>query len=70
MFSEIEERRQLAGIEQRALCLRAGVHETTYTARKSGRRTLSERTINKLAIALDALIAERRQALDSAEAGR
>lgn len=59
MFSQIEERRSRAGIEQRLLCQRAGVHETTYTARKNGRRTLSEKTINKLADALDALLAER-----------
>lgn len=70
MFSEIEERRALAGIDQRALCQRAGVHETTYTARKNGRRTLSERTINKLEEALDAMIVEKRVALDSAEARR
>lgn len=70
MFSDIEERRLLAGIDQRALCQRAGVHETTYTARKNGRRTLSERTINKLGEALEAMIAERREALDSAEARR
>ncbi len=70
MFSDIEERRLLAGIDQRALCHRAGVHETTYTARKNGRRTLSERTINKLNEALEAMIAERREALDSAEARR
>lgn len=70
MFSEIEERRRLADIDQRTLCQRAGVHETTYTARKSRRRTLSERTINKLKKALDELIDEKRRALDSAEAGR
>ncbi|MFN7010069.1 MAG: helix-turn-helix domain-containing protein [Allorhizobium sp.] len=70
MFSEIEERRRLAGIEQRALCQRAGVHDTTYSARKSGRRTLSERTINKLKLALEALIAEKREALATAEGRR
>ncbi|MCJ7993245.1 hypothetical protein J5N58_01360 [Rhizobium cremeum] len=70
MFSEIEERRRLADIDQRTLCQRACVHETTYTARKSERRTLSERTINKLKRALDELIDEKRRALDSAEAGR
>jgi len=70
MFSEIEQRRLLAGIDQRALCQRAGVHETTYTARKNGRRTLSERTIIKLGKALEAMIAEKREALDSAEGRR
>lgn len=66
MFSEIEQAREAAGIKQRDLCERAGVHETTYTARKQGRRTVSERTINKLRDALTAMIRERREAIDAA----
>lgn len=66
MFSEIEQARDAAGIKQSDLCKRAGVHETTYTARKQGRRTLSERTINKLRNALREIIQERRTAIDAA----
>ncbi len=64
MFSDIETRRAAAGIDQKTLCERAGVHETTYTARKNGRRTLSERTIKKLDVALIELINEKRAVLD------
>jgi transcriptional regulator with XRE-family HTH domain len=63
MFSEIETRREMAGIDQKALCARAGIHETTYTARKNGRRGLSEATLVKLDAALRALIDERLKVL-------
>ncbi|MGV0912409.1 helix-turn-helix domain-containing protein [Martelella sp. FOR1707] len=69
MFSEIETKRAGAGISQADLCKRAGVHPTTYTARKAGRRTVSERTLRKLSGALDELIAERLEAM-TAEGGR
>ncbi|TCT34624.1 helix-turn-helix domain-containing protein [Martelella mediterranea] len=59
MFSEIEARRHAAGISQVELCERAGVHPTTYTARKANRRTVSERTLQKLKTALDELVTER-----------
>lgn len=65
MFLEIETRRAAAGITQKELCARAGIHETTYTARKNGRRGVSEGTLKKLEEALDVLIAEKRAALDS-----
>lgn len=65
MFSDIETRRAAAGIEQKVLCARAKVHETTYTARKAERRTVSERTLRKLASALDELIDEKRKTLDA-----
>ncbi|MGR6465415.1 helix-turn-helix domain-containing protein [Rhizobium sp. PAMB 3182] len=64
MFEQIEFSRVQAGIDQKELCARARVHETTYTARKNGRSGMSERTLLKLKTALDALIDERRQALD------
>ncbi|WP_319519846.1 helix-turn-helix transcriptional regulator [uncultured Martelella sp.] len=59
MFSEIEKRRAAAGISQADLCQRAGVHPTTYTARKANRRTVSERTLQKLKTALDEMVSER-----------
>lgn len=64
MFSEIEKRRAAAGIDQKTLCERAHVHETTYTARKSERRTISERTLRKLDRALTELVDEKRAVLD------
>lgn len=59
MFPEIEERREKAGIDQAELCKRAGVHPTTYTARKNGRAGMREATISKLDEALEALIREK-----------
>ncbi|NTF67718.1 helix-turn-helix domain-containing protein [Rhizobium rhizogenes] len=64
MFSEIETRRAAAGIEQKTLCDRANVHQTTYTARKNGRRSMSERTLKRLDDALTALILEKKSTLD------
>lgn len=69
MFSEIEKKRAAAGIDQKTLCARAEVHETTYTARKSGRRTLSEKTLKKLDDALSALIEEKAAALEEMREG-
>lgn len=69
MFAEIEKQRVLAGVSASELCRRAGVHQTTYAARRNGRRTVSERTLAKLRSALDELIAERRAALDEASRG-
>lgn len=59
MFSDIEAKRARAGIPQKELCERAGVHPTRYTARKSGRSGLSERTLKKLEDALEELLRER-----------
>lgn len=64
MFSEIEARRLAAGIEQKALCSRAGIHQTTYTARKNGRRTTSEKTLKRLDDALTAMIIEKKATID------
>ncbi|MGG7535329.1 helix-turn-helix domain-containing protein [Rhizobium sp. 12,4] len=64
MFSDIEARRAAAGIDQKALCHRAGVHQTTYTARKNGRRNVSETTLKKLDEALSALILEKKATID------
>ena len=69
MFPQIENRRLRAGISQKDLCARADVHETTYTARKSGRRNLSETTLKKLDDALDALIEEKQVELQQIQAG-
>lgn len=68
MFSEIDERRLLWGIGQNELCQRAGVHPTSYTARKNGRAEMRESTLAKLRGALDNMIDERRAAIEKAEA--
>lgn len=68
MFPEIEARREKAGIDQIELCKRAGVHPTSYSARKSGRSGMNERTLKKLVVALDALVAEK--LVDVTEASR
>lgn len=62
LFSEIERRRAAHGIRQSALCKRARVHPTTYSALKSARRGGNVRTLARLDTALDALIAEKAQA--------
>lgn len=67
MFSEIETRREKAGIGQVELCKRAKVHPTTYTARKHGRTGMRETTLRRLDAALDALIAEKRASLIEAD---
>lgn len=69
MFSDIDMRRDLAGIQQKALCKRAGIHPTRYSARKNGRSGMSETTLKKLQDALAEMIAERRSAMDGADAG-
>lgn len=58
-ITSIEQHRNVNGISQRALCRAAGVHETTYSALKAGRRAGNVATINKLNAALDELIAEK-----------
>lgn len=68
MFEEIETRRAKAGIDQAELCRRAGIHPTSYTARKSGRRAMRETTLASLKQALDMLIRERGQDMDEARA--
>ncbi|BCH59173.1 helix-turn-helix domain-containing protein [Agrobacterium vitis] len=65
MFEQIEERRKRAGIPQGDLCQRAGVHQTTYARRKSGRGHMREETLSCLSTALDALVDERRRELNS-----
>lgn len=69
MFSEIEARREKAGVQQKELCARAGVHPTRYTARKNGRSGLSERSLKRLSEALDVIIGERRDALNDVMGG-
>lgn len=67
MFSDIEARREMAGIDQVELCKRAGVHPTTYTARKSGRSSMRETTLKRLEGALSDLIAEKRDQIIEAQ---
>lgn len=69
MFSEIDDRRQLWGIGQAELCQRAGVHPTSYTARKNGRAEMRESTLAKLRAALDEMVTEKKAAIKTAEAG-
>jgi transcriptional regulator with XRE-family HTH domain len=59
MIDSIDRKRDKAGVTQKALCARAGVHETTYSALKAGRRGGNAATITKLAEALQTLIDER-----------
>ena len=66
MFSRIEERRSKAGISQKELCARAGLHPTRYTARKNGRSGLGERSLIRLGEALEALIYEKQERLRDA----
>lgn len=65
MFPQIEERRLIAGITQKELCIRAGVHPTRYNARKNGRSGLGERSLTRLRDALDELIKEKQQLLEA-----
>lgn len=60
-FTEIEQRRAKAGIDQKALCAKAGVHEQTYSRLKNrpGTRGAGEATLRALSGALEQLIEER-----------
>lgn len=61
-FDDIEQRRADAGIEQKALCLRAGVNPNTYSAWKARRQWPNSRSLDKVLQALNDLIAEREAA--------
>jgi predicted transcriptional regulator len=66
-FSEIEQRRSAVGIEQKALCKKAGVHQMTYSRLKTRPEFgTTEKTLTKLETALDALVAERMRKLKEA----
>lgn len=52
-LSAIEERRKRVGLTQKALCKLAGVHATTYSVLKNGRRGAYVRTLEKLGKVLD-----------------
>lgn len=71
-FAEIEQRRARARIDQQSLCRRAQVHPTTYSRLKNrpGAAGAYVSTLDKLARALDALIAERQAALAERQARR
>lgn len=59
-FSEIDRRRAAAGIEQKTLARRAGLHPQSYSKlRRSTPRGPTEATLKRLTEALDALIAEK-----------
>lgn len=59
-FSEIDRRRAEAGIEQKELAARAGLHPQTYSRlRRPSPRGATEATLKRLTRALDELMAER-----------
>lgn len=57
-FAEIDARRAAAGIDQKALCERAGVNQSTYSQIKQGHRGGYVRTLQKLDGALKELTGE------------
>ena len=59
MFDEIEARRIELNVDQKELCSKAGVHETTYGRIKKNVSGGTIGTIKKLKKALDALEKER-----------
>ncbi len=73
-FVDIDIRREVARIEQKELCERAGVHFMTYSRLKNRPGVLgaSSRTLKKLKTALDQLVEERVKALtnEGAEDGK
>lgn len=62
-FSEIDARRERLGVSQRDLCGRADVNVSTYSRVKGADGELTPRILRKLALALDAIAAERGIAL-------
>lgn len=61
-FSEIDAKRERAGIDQKALAERAGLKPQSYSKlRRPSPRGPTEATLTKLSTALDALIEEREQ---------
>lgn len=63
-FVDIETRRAAAGIDQKLLCQRAGMHAQAYSKLKNrpGKKGATEETLRKLTDALDKLIAEGERA--------
>lgn len=59
-FSEIEKRRALAGIEQKVLAAKAGLHPQSYSKlKKPSKHGATENTLKKLSAALVDLEAEK-----------
>lgn len=59
-FSEIEKRRAAAGIEQKALAAKAGLHPQSYSKlKKPTKHGATEGTLKKLSAALAELEAEK-----------
>lgn len=59
MIDEIESRRKALRIEQKELCQRAGVHETTYLRIKKGESSGQGATFSRLMAALSEFEQER-----------
>lgn len=58
-IDEIDRLRSALGVSQKALCDRANVHPTTYSAIKNGRSTGTGATLVRLTTVLQALRRER-----------
>lgn len=61
-IADIDSARAKAGIDQKVLCKRADVNQSTYSQLKNGRREAYARTLRKLRSALAELVAEKEQA--------
>lgn len=59
-IEEIDQARSALKVSQKALCARANVHPTTYTAIKNGRSTGTGATLSRLVESIEALRVERK----------
>lgn len=59
LFSDIDEKRERAGISQKDLCDRAQISPATYWKWRAGKDGITGRNLEKLTEALNALIAEK-----------
>ena len=57
-IADIDRARALAGINQKVLCQRADVNQSTYSQLKKGHREAYARTLRKLRSALAELVEE------------
>lgn len=58
-IADIDHARALAGINQKVLCKRADVNQSTYSQLKNGHREAYARTLRKLRSALAELVEEK-----------
>ncbi|TPN57149.1 helix-turn-helix transcriptional regulator [Mesorhizobium sp. B1-1-7] len=62
-FAAIDAKRAENHIDQKVLCQRAGVNQSTYSQLKGGKRGGYVRTLEKLEAALDDMVADRMRKL-------